>query len=409
MGPTVADCLRKASHPERLRFGICWQHGPEEPFPPFDADSRFRVLDVDWQQSRGACWARSEVMKLWSGEPWFLQVDSHCRFLQGWDEVLLRTAADTGSRKPILSTYPSPFAPGENEQLLEAPMQIELQSFSAEGIPQLIPANMPWRQDDLLTGHRPRRARFLAAGFLFAPGSFVTEVPYDPDLYFLVEESSMAVRAFTHGYDLFHPSQTIVWHDYIRADAKKHWGDHTPASATPKPWHELDLASRRKVQRLLLGKPVASHGLGSIRTLAEYEAYAGISFRLRKAHPYTLRAAEPPNPDTSTDWPGVLYAWIVRIRCRRADLPPNALQDSTTWRITLRDTQGIELDRRDIPPQELSLIAGDQEEIAIICEFFAATIPATWTIQPIRKGESAFPSLSGTLPEEDYAILNEEE
>ncbi len=409
MGPTVADCLCKASHPDRLRFGVCWQHGPEEQSLPFEADSRFRVLDVDWRQSRGACWARAEIQKLWSGEAWFLQIDSHCRFVAQWDEILLRTAAETGSPKPILSTYPPPFAPGKNEVLLEAPMQIELQSFSAEGIPQLIPANMPWRQNDLLTGHRPRRARFLAAGFLFAPGSFVAEVPYDPDLYFLGEESSMAVRAFTHGYDLFHPSQTILWHDYIRADAKKHWGDHTPASASSRPWNELDLASRQKVQRLLLGKPVASHGLGPVRTLAEYEAYAGISFRLRKAHPYTLRAAEPPNPDASIDWPGPLYPWIVRIRFRRAELPAKALHDATTWRVTLRDTQGIELDRRDIPPQELSLIAGDREEIAIICEFFAATIPATWTIQPIRKGESALPSLSGTFPEGDFAILNEEE
>ncbi len=36
----------------------------------------------------------------------------------------------------------------------------------------------------------------------------------------------MTVRAFTHGYDLFHPCETIVWHDYVRKDAVKHWDDH---------------------------------------------------------------------------------------------------------------------------------------------------------------------------------------
>ncbi len=409
LGPTVADCLRKATYPERLRFGICWQHGPEEQNLPFPADHRFRVIDVDWQQSRGACWARSEVMKLWQGEDWFLQVDSHCRFVPEWDEILLRTSAKTGSRKPILSTYASPFTPGDQEVLLEAPMQMELQSFSAEGIPKLMPANIPWRQNDLISGHRPRRARFLAAGFLFAPGSFVTEVPYDPELYFLGEESSMTVRAYTHGYDLFHPSQTIVWHDYIRADARKHWGDHTSASSAPKPWNELDQASRKKVRNLLLGKPVGAYGLGSVRTLADYEAYAGISFRLRKAHPYTVRAAEPPNPNPPTDWPGNLYAWIVRVRFRRADLPEDALRDPAVWRITFRDAQGIEIDRRDLPPQELSMITGVEEEIAIICEFFAETIPASWTIQPIRKDGESLASISGTLLEGDYAILNEDE
>ena len=406
LGPTVVDCLHKATHPDRLRFGICWQHGPEEQDLPFLADFRFRVIDADWRQSRGACWARAEIMKLWQGESWFLQVDSHCRFVAGWDEILVRTSAKTGSQKPILSTYASPFTPGDDEVLLEAPMQMELQSFSAEGIPQLMPANIPWRQADLISGHRPRRARFLAAGFLFAPGSFVTEVPYDPEIYFLGEESSMTVRAFTHGYDLFHPSQTIVWHDYIRADARKHWGDHTPASSAPKPWNELDLASRKKVRNLLLGKPVGTYGLGSTRSLADYEVYAGISFRLRKAHPYTIRAAEPPNPNPPTDWPGEMYAWIVRIRFRRADLADEALRDPAAWRITFRNAQDIEIDRRNLPPQELSMIAGDEEEIAIICEFFAGTIPTSWTIQPIHKDRGALASVSGTLLEGDYAILD---
>jgi Glycosyltransferase (GlcNAc) len=48
---------------------------------------------------------RAEVMKLWRGEQWFLQVDSHCRFAAGWDDKLIRMAGQTGSPKPVLSTY----------------------------------------------------------------------------------------------------------------------------------------------------------------------------------------------------------------------------------------------------------------------------------------------------------------
>jgi hypothetical protein len=358
--PTVADCLRKASHPERLRFGICWQHGPEEDALSFRDDPRFRILDIDYRQSRGACWARAEVMKLSHGEDWFLQVDSHCRFAPEWDELLLRTAAQTGKSKPILSTYATPFTPGENEILLDNPMQIELQAFSNDGIPQLRPAQFPRRHDR----SRPMRARFLSAGFLFAPGHFVQEVPYDPELYFLGEESSMTVRAFTHGYDLFHPAQTIVWHDYIRADAKRHWGDHTESNQAAKPWSDLDQSSRQKVQRLLLDQPVAGFGLGSVRTLAEYEAFAGIAFRLRKAHPYTMQGEEPPNPPS--DWPGEQYSWIARIRIARNQLPQGSLDDPATWRITIRDGKGIEIDRKELTPEELSTLTGEQQEIALI-------------------------------------------
>jgi len=403
--PTVADCLRKATHPERLRFGICWQHAPEEDALSFREDPRFRILDTDFRQSRGACWARAEIMKLWRGEAWFLQVDSHCRFAPQWDELLIRTAAETGSRKPILSTYATPFTPGENEILLDNPMRIELQAFNNDSIPQLRPAPIPRRQDR----SRPIRARFLSAGFLFAPGSFVEEVPYDPELYFLGEESSMTVRAFTHGYDLFHPAQTIVWHDYIRADAKRHWGDHTESSPATTTWSDLDQSSRKKVQRLLLGKSVADFGLGSIRTLAEYEAFAGIHFRLRKAQSYTLSGDEPPNPNPPAHWPGENYPWIARVRIARAQLPAGSLDDPTAWRLTLHDRQGQELYRQEFSPEELSAIAPEQHEIALICEFYSGSIPTAWTLQPMSRSKGWLPAISGTLPEEDFAILKEEE
>lgn len=128
--PTLQDCLSKARNPARLRFGICWQHGPEERSLPYQRDDRFRTLDVAWRDSRGACWARAEIMKLWEGEEWFLQVDSHCRFAPSWDNKLLRLVQQTASPKPIMSTYASPFTPGPNEVLEGAPLQIAFLGFT---------------------------------------------------------------------------------------------------------------------------------------------------------------------------------------------------------------------------------------------------------------------------------------
>jgi hypothetical protein len=137
----------------------------------------------------------------------------------------------TGSAKPIVSTYASPFTPGETEILRDGPLQMVFQQFRPGAFP---PGKTP---------KQPFRARFLAAGFLFAPGCFVQEVPYDPELYFMGEKSAMTVRAFTHGYDLFHPAETIIWHEHIRADARKHWGDHGDAANVPTPWSKLDETS----------------------------------------------------------------------------------------------------------------------------------------------------------------------
>lgn len=400
--PTVQDCLRKADNPERLRFGICWQRDPSDSPLAFTNDPRVRILDVHWRDSKGACWARAEIMKLWEGEVWFLQVDSHCRFAKGWDTRLVQAMAETGSAKPIVSTYAAPFTPGENEILQNAPLQMVFQQFTPEGIPRLRPGAFPPRRNS----KKPLRARFLAAGFLFAPGHFLQEVPYDPELYFMGEESAMTVRAFTHGYDLFHPAETIVWHDYIRADAPKHWGDHSDDSGVASPWSKLDERSRRKIQRLLSGDPVDSFGLGKARTLSEYEAYAGLSFRHQKAQAYTLRGAEPPNPDAAADWPDSIYPWIARIRFALEAIPHGSLEDPMLWSLSILDPNGFEVCHRDVTREELAALSAASGELAIVCEFASDMIPATWTLWPLTRSGQWLPKFGGRLSDDDFAIVS---
>ena len=405
LNATVADCLSKAHNPARLRFGICWQHGDDELPPPYTGDHRFQILDIPWRNSRGACWARAETMKLWRGERWFLQVDSHCRFAPGWDETLIRMMGQTASPKPILSTYATPFTPGPAEILTGAPLQMSFQGFTADGIPHMKPMAIPnWH-----SLHRPLRARFVSGGFLFASGTFVREVPYDPELYFLGEEASMTLRAFTHGYDLFHPCETIVWHDYVRKDAVKHWDDHTEANKTGIQWGEQDLQSKSKIRKLLLGQQVDAFGLGSARTIEEFEEYAGLSFRLRKAQDYTMRSEEPPNPKLDANWAQEIYSWLVRIRINSSEFPPDCWRDFSFWYIGVYDENHHEIYRRDLSPKELEPLAEQQPEIELVCELQSGSIPAGWTVWPVSRSRGWLQKIEGQLREEDFTILLEED
>ncbi|WP_263383274.1 UDP-N-acetylglucosamine-transferase [Granulicella arctica] len=402
--PTISHCLAKASHPDRLRFGICWQHGEEEVTLPFFDDPRFKILDIDWRDSRGACWARSEIMKLWSGEAWFLQVDSHSRFAPGWDEILIETMRQTGSAKPILSTYPPPFTPSEHETFGGDALQMAFQGFTPEGIPFMKPlAIQNWMH--LL---QPVRARFLAAGFLFAPGCFVKEVPYDPELYFIGEEATMTVRAFTSGYDLFHPHRLIIWHDYVRAYATRHWDDHTSAKKVDREWSELDKCSKERIKLLLEGELLDSFGLGTDRTLADYEAYAGLSFSQRKGQNYTLRCGEPPNPEAASDWADEIYTWLVRVKVNAVDLPPGSLDDPSFWYVAVNDEGGHEIFRRDFPRAELLTLSGNEPIISLICEFQSGIVPATWSVWPVNRVQGWLQRISGPLAEDDYTVALEE-
>ena len=408
LNATVRSCLQAAQYPARLRFGICWQHDDAEQAPL--QDDRMRVLDIPWQRSGGACWARAEAMKLWQGEPWFLQLDSHCRMRPKWDTLLIETAQATGSAKPVLTTYASPFTPGSSpaEELAEVldplPLQMALQGFTREGIPHFRPVAIPhWESRTA-----PLRARFLSAGFLFAPGSFVREVPYDPQLYFLGEEAAMTLRAFTHGYDLYHPAQAVVWHDYIRASHVKHWDDHVEAQ-TAQTWQDRDLLSKQRVSALLAGERLDSFNLGTNRTLIEYERYAGLSFVHRKAQGYTMRAEEPPNPAAPEDWEGSVYEWIVRLPVPVLALPPGAWDDVSFWYLGVFDQLGNEIYRKDLTATDVAGLNRTELEMVLVCELQSDSIPAAWKVWPVSRTAGWLQAVDGVFAEGDYAILQPED
>ena len=49
---------------------------------------------------------------------------------------------------------------------------------------------------------RPIPVAFIAGGFLFGPGSVVSEVPYHPELYFYGEEIAISARLWISGFNL---------------------------------------------------------------------------------------------------------------------------------------------------------------------------------------------------------------
>jgi Glycosyltransferase (GlcNAc) len=274
--PTIEDCFAKAYWPGELRFGICWQHDEHEPSPPARlGKSVMRVLDVPWQHSKGACWARSRIQReLFDGEDFFLQIDSHHRFVQDWDRLLLeQIMGPTMPNKPVLSTYVAAYDLDKPLPATEQPCMMRLDKIEDTGVVLFQAFPVHWA-----AGKPPVKARFISAHFLFAPGHFAVEVPYDPDLYFTGEEMSMAVRAYTHGYDLFHPSVHVLWHEYTRKARTKHWDDHLDKNGIHIQWWMRDASSKKRVLDLLSGKDIGPLGFGTVRNLRDYEAYSGLDF-----------------------------------------------------------------------------------------------------------------------------------
>jgi hypothetical protein len=392
--PTIRHCIQQARYPNDLRFGICWQHGSDEDRPVEFEDRRFRVPDVLWHQSRGACWARSEIMKLWSGEEYYLQLDSHHRFTQDWDRKLLHHVAMTEAPKPVLSTYPASFNPSGPLPDSGHPNQLNFSRFNNDGIPVFVPRAIPdWR--DL---RRPPRARFVAGGFLFSIGSFVKDVPYDPELYFMGEEITLAIRAFTRGYELFHPPEHVLWHEYIRVHGSKHWHDHSTLDHVDIPWHRRDKESKKRIRQLLTASYVGRFGYGTVRSFTEYEAYAGLSFKHEAAQDATIRGIEPPNPPMAADWASNVRDWNVRIEIDRGAMQSGALTDPKFWYVGVHDLDKQEIHREDAGVGELRrLLTGTSSKIVIERKFRSARQPVTWTVWPVNAAGSWLATIVGDV------------
>lgn len=306
--PTIRDCLQKAKYPKLLSFGICWQHAIEDTWDTlaeFSSNPQFTFMDVNWNESKGVCWARHNVQNMWKGEKYTLQLDSHHRFVEHWDEQLIKMMAQTGSEKPIITTYAAPYSPTEASLTQHAPYNM-VGKFAGDII-LFTPASIP----DYKNLTQPIPARFVSGHYYFTYGIHCQECNYDPELYFTGEEISLSVRSFTLGYDLFHPHRTIIWHEYTRAGRTKHWDDfaitNKNAGLVKTTWDTIDSKSKNRVRVLLkqitdstidLGK----YTLGTVRTLEEYELYAGINFKLNLLHPQAIEGKTPPVNDINYNW-----------------------------------------------------------------------------------------------------------
>jgi hypothetical protein len=316
--PTIEDMVYKSKNPNNLVFGICWQYGEDENINYFDSRENFRISKHHYTESKGLGWARKITNDLYDGEYYTLQIDSHHRFVKHWDEILLEdfNQALNFSKKPIITTYCTPFDPNNSEDTYELmPCLMSQYEFSEDKLLM----SMPYYITDYKDRNMVIKSRTLSGHFMFTFGNFIKEVPYDPEIYFggYTEETTMSLRAFTHGYDFYSPYRMVMWHEYTRNYRPKHWDDHGLETQTDTTSGERDAFSRNKTRQLFgqddYGIDLNNEfGLGKERTLHDYEIYGGFDFKRCLIQDYTLKVKEPPNP---IPWDKQFYSNSYYLEC----------------------------------------------------------------------------------------------
>lgn len=304
--PTLRDIVAKSSGDNELSFGLVWQKDQDETIDEFSKDPRVKIIDCDWEQSKGLGWARSLTQSLYNGEDFTLQLDSHHRFIKDWDKVLINIFNDLKkqSDKPLITSYAAGYDPNNDQKLTPMVCKVLPHDFKNSGTIWLNPVHMGDTSKHI-------RARFVSGHYFFTSGEHCIEYKYDPDLYFAGDEIALSVRSYTMGYDLYHPNVCAVWHHYGRNDRPKHWGDHNDKNKNiglvEKTWKERDEYSKQRIRQLLgeenYNIDLGIYGLGKTRSIQDYEKYAGFDFKNRRILNKAISGDEPPiSFDTEQEW-----------------------------------------------------------------------------------------------------------
>ena len=399
--PTIENMLENSKRPKNLRICVARQFHPDDKFDDlskFENDSRFRILNIPHEEAEGVCWARNLVQQLYQDEEYTLQIDSHMRFAPNWDDEMIKMVKQLqkkGHKKPLLTGYVSSFDPDNDPQgRVQEPWRMAFDRFIPEGAVFFLPETIPGWKDM----KEPVPARFYSAHYAFTLGQFTKEVQHNPEYYFHGEEISISARAYTCGYDLFHPHKVLIWHEYIRKGRTKQWDDD-------KKWVDRNNKSHLLNRKLfgMDGLEQEGHdgpfGFGSERSLRDYEKYAGLLFEKRAVQQYTLDKNYPPNPynyETEEEWKKN-FASVFK-HCIDINYGSVPEKDYDFWVVAFHGPNDETLFRKDADKNEIQRVMNDPDGYGKVWrEFQTETKPTYWVVWPFSTSKGWCERITGNL------------
>lgn len=275
---TLQDLFLQADNPARVFVGVCEQNhvasiseqcvGAEVLQQRKD---NIRIVTLNHTQARGPTYARYICSTLFRGEEYFVQVDSHTRFVKGWDTMIINMLAACPTQPAVITHYAPDVAANTSSWSEAAMVPIMCDAeFNNDDIPVFKAVLRPAIKNLF------RPTPFLSGNFWAASGKVLRDVPFDPSLphLFMGEEVLMSARLWTSGYDLYSPTRNVVMHEYGRKDKAKYWDDI-------KDYRTVQKDTLRKVRFMLGISDIAvpfepRYGMGSRRSLSDYWTFAEV-------------------------------------------------------------------------------------------------------------------------------------
>ena len=293
---TIDSIIENANYKKDLVLGIFDQSLEHldvvKEYGKYGPEIRYKTCDP--KDAKGACWARKKIQtELFEGEDIFMQIDSHTMFSKNWDTDLLEKYENCKQwfSKPLITGYPRGFdvIPGKPDFFNTKEKYVFRKSWPDEDQTHVMTMHQPFVDGyhssqiaHAIAGTKYYKGFSLSAGLIFVEGKWVEDVPYDDRIYFSGEETTLALRSFTHGYDLVHVPNTPLYHwynsDNQELKRELHWDMHESDVDLKTEKDNRIQKAKEIVDLVLQGKEKGQYGLGNKRTLKEYAELSGIDY-----------------------------------------------------------------------------------------------------------------------------------
>ena len=279
--PTILDAIKQSSGNHTINFGVHTVYVEESEINVPDLPN-VKHAESKAPENIGLGIGRALAHQFYDGEDYYLQCDSHSRFIKNWDEVAMHSVLNyqiQGIHKPLLTMYTANYwypsltakfvekyfiAPG---YLSDISFHENPDQFRATRIP--LQTAMPIKNNNIFV-------KSVSGGSIFTVKGFQ---PFNTEIAFYGEEIWLAARAYTHGFDIVVPDEQYMYHLYYNhekpAEINKRkllWSDY------PTEFEALDIISKALIYKTLTEGTTGEMLLGTDRTIAEYGTYAGLDF-----------------------------------------------------------------------------------------------------------------------------------
>lgn len=287
---TVGNILKTARNPQNLTLCVYEQNDPKDPsIKDLPEVSSFPInlvfLHTHYNNALGPTWARYVIQQQWDGEEYYLQIDSHTLFVDGWD-VLLIKMLDGLPPKSVLTQYPPEYdleSGRYNTGVLRSGLYVE--GFRDDHFSRI--------QSEYHRGGAPGEPFVSEAWggcFSFSRYGVLCDAPYDPYLpyVFFGEELDITLRLYTHGWNFYSPHVSLVFTLFKRNHRRTIWSDHDTDKRKQiehisryRLYHRFGMdyfiPDEFDITRVLRDQD--KYSMGTERTIQDYEKFAGVDLK----------------------------------------------------------------------------------------------------------------------------------